>query len=99
MRDRRRARRQKVLKEGKIMLADGVAVNCIVRDISPGGARLELDGPVCLPGEFHLRIVAADLTLPAVPAWQRRDEVGVRFTGVGVSGPAEGEATRPITPA
>lgn len=96
MRDRRRAKRRKVLKEGKIMLAGGVAVNCIVRDISPGGARLELDGPVCLPGEFRLRIVAADLTLPAVPAWQRRDEVGVRFTGVGVSGEADGDPMRAI---
>jgi hypothetical protein len=30
--------------------------------------------------------VSADLTIPAVPAWQQRREAGVRFTGVGMLG-------------
>ncbi len=86
MRDRRRERRKRVLKEGKLMLTEWVSVRCMVRDISPGGARLEFDGPVDLPNAFHLCLVTADLTIPAVPAWQRRDEAGIRFTGVGVAG-------------
>jgi hypothetical protein len=86
MDDRRRQRRQKILKEGKVMLTEWVSVNCIVRDISPGGARIEFDGPVFLPSEFRLCIVSADLTIPAVPAWQNRREAGIRFTGVGVAG-------------
>jgi hypothetical protein len=86
MRERRRERRHKILKLGKVMLTEWVSVNCIVRDISPGGARLEFEGPVFLPSEFQLCIVSADLTIPAVPAWQRRGEAGIRFTGVGTLG-------------
>jgi hypothetical protein len=76
----------KVLKEGKVLLDDYVSVSCSIRDIAAGGARLEFEGPVCLPGEFRLRIVAADLTIPATVAWQRRLEAGINFTGVGVVG-------------
>lgn len=98
MRERRRERRQKILKEGKVMLTEWVSVNCIVRDISPGGARLEFEGPVYLPSEFRLCIVSADLTIPAIPAWQRRGEAGIRFTGVGMAGDVDNSPRR-ISPA
>jgi hypothetical protein len=39
-----------------------------------------------LPGEFRLKLISADLTIPAVCAWQRRLEAGIRFTGVGTAG-------------
>ena len=84
--DRRNERRQLVLKEGKVILSERVSLDCIVRDISPGGARLEFETPVSLPPDFRLRIVSADLIIPATPAWQRKLEAGVRFTGVGMVG-------------
>jgi len=84
--DRRSARRQRVLKEGKVILSDRVSLDCVVRDISPGGARIEFDTPVSLPADFSLRIVSADLVIPATPAWQRKLEAGIRFTGVGMVG-------------
>ncbi len=86
MQDRRSERRHKVFKEGKVLLTEWVSVSCVIRDISPNGARLEFDGPVFLPSEFQLRIVAADLVIPAAPAWQQRGEAGIRFTGVGTAG-------------
>jgi hypothetical protein len=86
MRNRRQERRHKVLKAGKVMLTEWVSLNCTVRDISPGGARLEFDGPVFLPSAFHLCIISADLSIPAVPVWQKRGEAGIRFTGVGTVG-------------
>ena len=79
-------RRQLVLKEGKVILSDRVSLDCIVRDISPGGARLEFKTPVSLPPDFSLRIVSADLIIPATAAWQRKLEAGIRFTGVGMVG-------------
>jgi hypothetical protein len=94
MRERRCERRHKVLKEGKVMLTEWVSVSCVVRDISPGGARLEFEGPVYLPSEFRLLIVSADLTIPAVPAWQRRGEAGIRFTGVGTAGDVDNTPRR-----
>ena len=39
-----------------------------------------------LPADFSLRIVSADLIIPATPAWQRKLEAGIRFTGVGMVG-------------
>lgn len=76
----------KVLKQGKVLLSEYVAVDCSVRDMSAGGARLEFGGPVILPSDFRLRIVSADLTIPATVCWQRRLEAGIRFTGVGMVG-------------
>ena len=92
--DRRSERRQKVLKEGKVLLADKTFIECIVRDISPGGARVEFAGPVSLPREFRLHIVSADLTVPATFAWQRRLEAGIRFTGIGVVGEVDNTPMR-----
>jgi hypothetical protein len=86
MMDRRNERRLKILKAGKVLLSDWLSVDCTVRDISPSGARLEFEGPVSLPGEFRLKLISADLTIPAVCAWQRRLEAGIRFTGVGTAG-------------
>ena len=84
MSERRGERRLKALKEGKVLLDDYVAVNCTIRDITPSGAKLEFEGPVCLPGVFRLRMVSADVTFPATVVWQRKLEAGIRFTGIGV---------------
>lgn len=96
MSERRSQRRMKMLKAGKVLLPDFVAVPCTVRDISSDGARLEFEGPVCLPDAFHLRLVAADLEIPATVAWQRRLEAGIRFTDAGASRPAEAMPRREL---
>jgi len=98
MRERRRAQRLRVLKAGKVIITDWVAVDCTVRDISPHGARLEFDQPVDLPSEFTLRVVSADLTIPAATAWQRKLEAGVRFTGVATAGKVESSPMRVARP-
>jgi hypothetical protein len=82
--ERRGERRLKVLKEGKVLLDDYVAVSCSIRDITPSGAKLEFEGPFCLPEFFRLRMVSADVTFPATVVWQRKLEAGIRFTGIGV---------------
>jgi hypothetical protein len=97
--DRRNERRQKVLKEGRVLLSDSTTIDCVVRDLSAGGARLEFAGPVSLPHEFRLRITSADLTVPATFAWQRRLEVGIRFTGVGTVGQVDNTPMRILTTA
>jgi hypothetical protein len=78
MRDRRAESRHRILKAGKVVLNDCI-VDCTVRDISTSGAHLEFEGPVCLPADFQLRFVGADLTIRASAAWQRRLEAGIRF--------------------
>lgn len=94
MHDRRSQRRHKILKEGRVVLGDNLSVSCVVRDISPAGARLEFEAPAGLPGEFGLLIVSADLTIPAALTWQRRFEAGIRFTGVGTAGGVDNSPRR-----
>ena len=96
--ERRSEPRTKVLKEAKVHISDFVSVPCTVRDISPSGARLQFETPVSLPGELRLTIIAADLTIPAAPAWQRRLEAGIRFTGTATVGAVDSSPKR-ILPA
>ena len=86
MQERRGEHRHEVLKEAEVWLTDRIVVNCVIRDITPVGARLESLRAVSLPRQFRVRIVSADLSIPAAPIWLRRLEAGVRFTGVGTAG-------------
>jgi hypothetical protein len=92
MLERRAERRTRTLKEGKVFLSDYVSAKCTIRDLSPGGARLELETPIVLPSAFRLHIVSADIMIPATSAWQRGTEVGIRFTGVGIAGAQQSTA-------
>ena len=53
--------------------------DCVVRDISPEGARLDLSGAVSLPDIFDLYIPQKERTLCANIAWRNGEEVGVAF--------------------
>jgi hypothetical protein len=99
MEERRREPRLKVLKHGKVLLTELKSIDCMVRDISPLGARIEFELPVRLPSQFRLRIVSADLTIPAAPVWQHRREAGVRFVGVGTAGSVDNSPIRAADPA
>jgi hypothetical protein len=75
------ARRQRVLKQGKILLPNNLSViDCIIRDVSATGAKLLCGDPTAVPNEFRL-VVLADGTMRDVKvAWRRPDQVGVHFT-------------------
>src|SRR5687768_13305924 len=92
--DRRAESRQHVWKEGKVLLNERVALNCIVQDLSTGGACIALARPVILPRDFRLCIVSADLTVPVACVWQRQPHAGLRFTGVGIVGRVDNSPLR-----
>jgi len=47
--------RRKTLKGGRIAFHHGSStINCTIRDLSPGGARLEVTSSVGIPDEFTL---------------------------------------------
>jgi len=54
-------------------------MNCVIRNLSEGGARLEFGGLTRLPLEFKLRSVSTGSEAAAKPAWQRGCSAGVRF--------------------
>jgi two-component system cell cycle response regulator len=86
--DKRRTRRQRVLKEGRIItLANQSIVNCVVRDLSDTGARLKCGDQVAVPTEFRLQVGHERTVRPARAVWRRGNEIGIVFTGDPVPAP------------
>lgn len=79
--DNRGAGRRRMLKQGRIILSDWTAVDCILRDISDSGARIVFAGPTSLPKEARLLVVSTNEMYPVEVAWQRGLNAGVQFTG------------------
>jgi two-component system cell cycle response regulator len=78
--ERRRVRRQRVLKQGKILIRDhNSVVDCTVRDISPLGAHLRVDSYFVAPDRFDLMIVGSGGARPVEVHWQNANDIGVGF--------------------
>ena len=80
--------RRRALKEARVVLHDSSTINCILRNLSESGARLEFSDPVTLPDRFDVLLVSANKLVPATRVWERGAAVGIRFTGPERSAPA-----------
>ena len=56
--EKRASSRHRVLKQGLLAFDHGGGVDCIVRNLSPNGARIDIVSPVGLPEVFTLVIEA-----------------------------------------
>ena len=88
--ERRRAARQKSLLRGTIPFNNRRSIlDCVIRDISPYGARLIFADTVTVPDVFQLNIPQKGQTLRAHIIWRHGNEVGVAFAQhAQVEGPA-----------
>ena len=84
---RRASPRKRALKEAKLVLTNWATIDCVIRDQSETGARLEFGGPTDIPDEFRLLVVSTNMLIPARRAWQRGLSVGVQFVGPGKMAP------------
>ena len=76
----RSGQRRRMLKQGQIVTNLGHStVDCLVRDISVGGARLKVENGLAVPGQFDLLLVTENSRAPAQVVWRKGTEVGVRF--------------------
>lgn len=50
-----------------------------MRNLSPNGARIDLDNPLGLPSSFTLVIRADQLTRRCRPVWRDGSQMGVAF--------------------
>jgi hypothetical protein len=73
--------RRRALKDAKLVLSNWATVDCVIRDQSETGARLEFAGPTDIPDEFRPLIVSTSMLFPVRRAWQRGLSVGVQFIG------------------
>ena len=86
MDDKRKAPRRRVLKEGKIVYADGMRViDCTIREFLRQGARLLIANTVGVPDTFHLFEKSSGMLYPASIVWRQPDAIGVKFDGPATS--------------
>ncbi len=77
--EKRTAPRHRVLKHGTLAFNGGGGVDCMVRNISSGGARLDVANPMRLPQSFTLVIQTDQLMRHCRPVWCDDTRIGVAF--------------------
>jgi hypothetical protein len=80
MDDRRKHVRIRTLKSGKIVFNRRLnVIDCIVRNMSDGGACVQLQAPDWLPEKFELTIPIDGLNRLCRLRWKQADRVGVAY--------------------
>lgn len=85
----RRDVRKRTFLKGLIIFNSGAAsMDCVIRDLSDIGARIELSETSALPEVFDLYIQNKDATFRSTMCWRRGGEVGVTFDNAARREPA-----------
>jgi len=86
--EKRAARRQRVLKGGKILLNRDGTIDCTVRNLSEIGACLHLPSSVGVPDTFDLVINPDRDPMRCRVVWRSAKQIGIAFipTARGPSG-------------
>lgn len=80
--DERDYGRRRVLRGGTIAFSGRqVTLPCVVRDISDGGARLQLEHPLHVPDTFELIVELDGLEIACATMWRGARDIGVAFVG------------------
>jgi hypothetical protein len=78
MEERRITPRHRVLKTGTIEFS-GETIPCVVRSLSPTGARIEINSPLWFPDHFVLAIPSEELRKPSRVIWREEKLIGLAF--------------------
>jgi hypothetical protein len=77
--EKRTTPRQRTLKKGRIVFNDGRStIECAVRNLSAGGAKLEVTSSIGVPNDFDL-LMADGSTKRCRVAWRKLTEIGVSY--------------------
>ena len=79
LKERQSARSRSLLKATVRFYNRNLTFDCIVRNISPTGARLDVDAAYVLPNEFELDIPQRSAVYPCELMWRHESAAGVRF--------------------
>lgn len=78
--DARKSPRQRKLLSGTIQFNNRQSVfDCVVKNLSDGGAKLNIESIVGVPRAFALYIPNLDETYRCEVAWNTMNELGVQF--------------------
>jgi hypothetical protein len=79
--ERRAQVRHKTFMKGRIYFNNRLSsMDCILRDITPGGSRLEISDSVALPDVFELFIPSRNEYFNARVEWRKEGRVGVSWS-------------------
>jgi hypothetical protein len=78
MNDKRDIQRQNVMKAGTILFG-GSGIDCLVRNMSVGGANLEVESQIGIPSSFELVIEAERSNHHCLVVWRKARRIGVAF--------------------
>ena len=95
MLDDRANGRTKTFMAGRIIAADGLlSVDCVVKDLSEGGAKIEVKGSSDIPPAFALEIPQVGAAYRAELRWRYAHLIGVKFIATAQSTHREEQPTR-----
>jgi hypothetical protein len=57
----------------------GDAINCVIRNMSIGGASLDVTSPICIPDRLSLVFKADGVRIPCHIVWRNDKRIGVAF--------------------
>ena len=72
--------RMRVLKFAKIVLGASSILDCVVRDLTNGGARVKIPNAMNLPDEVAITFDGGRTCRPCRVAWRTLNETGVEFS-------------------
>ena len=76
--EKRASPRRRILKQGTITFRGG-DIDCLVRNISMGGALVDIANPIVLPRSFTLVVSTEHLMRDCRAVWSHDRRVGVAF--------------------
>jgi hypothetical protein len=80
MPERRKTQRNRTILSATVRELNKTSTwSCTVRNISDGGARIEIANSGWFQNNFNLEIVSRDMRMPVRVVWRRLDAVGVAF--------------------
>lgn len=78
MNDKRDTQSQNAMKAGTILFG-GSGIDCLVRNMSGGGANLEVESQMGIPSSFDLVIQAEHSNHHCKVVWRKARRIGVAF--------------------
>jgi hypothetical protein len=79
MQERRKSGRSRVLKAAKIVLGSTSLIDCVLRNVTNAGARVQIANTVDLPETFDLTLDGGFTMRPSRVVWRSITETGVVF--------------------
>ena len=77
--DERRKHQRIEVNEPAYVSAGGSVMSCVVRNISPDGAAIDVDNPAFVPARFRLVMAHDSSVRECRIAWIQQNRIGVSF--------------------